>query len=129
MRIPCIVLLLALLYAGTSCVQSHLAAPDAALQKITFELAGLDADGLRGPPDGRRSLSYEFCIPNTPERIAEVGSIDPTVQFMPASRGRIGCGRTQCLCIGSTHQKGFRHVLERLAALPYIERIDECFFE
>lgn len=98
-------------------------------RKLTFDLAQLDDDGLRGPPDGRQSLAYEFCIPNTAECKAEVKSIDRTVQFMPGSSGRIGCTREECLCIGSTHQGDFRQALRRLAELPYTRRIDECFFE
>ena len=30
----------------------------------------------------------------------------------------------EALCIGSTHQAGFRDVLQRLAALPYVARIE-----
>jgi hypothetical protein len=60
---------------------------------------------------------------------AAVRTIDPTVQFMPGSRGRVGAGKGQCLCIGSTHQKGYRDVLRSLAKLPHIERIIECYFE
>ncbi len=33
------------------------------MQKVELDLARLDADGLRGPPDGKVSVSYEFCIP------------------------------------------------------------------
>ena len=99
------------------------------LSKITFDMTVLRDDGLRGPPDGLRSLSYEFCIPNTDECKAEVAAIDSSVQFMPGSRGRIGCGEGQCLCIGDTHQPNHRQVLKRLAELEYVDRIDECFFE
>jgi len=98
-------------------------------KKVTFDISGLTKDGLRGPPDGRRAVSYEFCIPNTDVAKAKVKAIDPTVKFMAGSRGRIGCTRDQCLCIGSTHQKDFKSVLRALAELPFIERIDECFFE
>ena len=96
--------------------------------KIAFDLAGLGEEGLRGPPDGRRALAYEFCIPATPACRAEVATIDSTVQFMSAS-GRIGCSRDEWLCVGSTHQENFREALRRLAGLSYVERIDECFFE
>ena len=33
--------------------------------KITFDMSRLDKDGLYGPPNGKRALSYEFCIPKT----------------------------------------------------------------
>ena len=56
-------------------------------------------------------------------------AIDRTVEFMAGSRGRIGAGKGECLCIGHTHQENFRQVLAALAALPYIDRIIECHFE
>lgn len=98
-------------------------------KKIEINLSNVDQDGLRGPADGKVAVSYEFCIPDTPEHRAVVKTIDPTVQFMPGSRGRVGASKRQCLCIGSTHQKGYRDVLRSLAKLPYIDRIIECYFE
>jgi hypothetical protein len=98
-------------------------------QKITFDISKLDEHGLYGPPDGKRALSYEFCIPNTEQNRAEVERIDPTIKFFAESPGRIGCGESENLCIGSTHQKDFRGVLQRLTELTYVQRIDESFFE
>ena len=97
----------------------------AAGDKIRFDLAAFDDDGLTGPADGRRAGAYEFCIPARPEAEAEVRAIDPTVTVSPHSRGRIGCAvPAEVLCLGSTHQPRFRAVLQRLAALPYVARID-----
>jgi hypothetical protein len=56
-------------------------------------------------------------------------AIDYTIQFMPGSRSRIGAGRQECLCIGSTHQKNFRQALPALAALLFVPRIIESQFE
>ena len=98
-------------------------------QKIEIDLTRIDADGLRGPPDGKVAVAYEFCIPNTDACKNRVRAIDGTVQFMPGSRGRIGAARHQCLCIGSTHQERFREVLQSLAQLPCVDRIIECHFE
>ncbi len=98
-------------------------------QKITFDISKLDESGLYGPLDGKRALSYEFCIPDTVQNRTEVKRIDPTVKFFTESPGRIGCSKHESLCIGSTHQKGFRRVLKRLAGLTYVQRIDESFFE
>ena len=100
-----------------------------AWNKIEINLSEVDQEGLRGPADGKVAVSYEFCIPDTPEHRASVRAIDPSVQFMPGSRGRIGAGKGQCLCIGSTHQKNHKDILHSLANLPYIERIIECYFE
>ena len=98
-------------------------------QKITFDLTRLDDDGLYGAADAKRALAYEFCIPNTVQNRSEVKRIDPTVKFFAESPGRIGCGKNENLCIGSTHQKDFRRVLQELAELTYVQRIDESFFE
>ena len=96
---------------------------------IEFDLSVLDDDGLRGPPDGKVAVSYEFKIPDTSAARAEVRALDRTVQFLGGSPGRIGAGKGECLCIGSTHQPDFRKRLRRLAALSYVERIIECHFE
>lgn len=97
--------------------------------KVTFELAQLNEEGLRGPADGLRSLSYEFCIPSGEQFKEQVSGIDPSVQFMCGSRGRVGCSDNECLCIGDTHRPGWRGRLGGLLELPYVERIDEAFFE
>jgi len=102
--------------------------PDAE-STIRFDLDRLDADGLQGPPDGLRALHYEYCIPDRPEAIREVTAIDPTLQIQRGSPGRVGCGAGELLCLGITHQSGYRTVLERLAALPFVAEIHEAFFE
>ena len=122
-------LLLGCLLLCVSCAETKPSAQLDAGRKVEFDLTQLDAEGLRGPADGKVAASYEFCIPNTDECKAQVKAIDHTVQFMPGSRGRIGASKQECLCIGSTHQKNFRHVLRALASLAYVRRIIECHFE
>lgn len=97
-------------------------------EKIELDLTELDSEGLWGPPEGKVSRSYEFRIPDTARCRAEVKAIDPSIQFMPGSPGRIAAGDGQCLCIGMTG-KDFREVLGRLAGLPYVDRIIACDFE
>ena len=97
--------------------------------KITFDISKLDEYGLYGPKDGKRALAYEFCIPENLHNRAEVMRIDSTVKFYGDSQGRIGCKEHENLCIGSTNQKNFKGVLQRLAELTYVRRIDESFFE
>ena len=99
------------------------------MSKITFRLDQLNQDGLYGPPGGLRALHYEFCIPGDAAHAAQVREIDPTIHVFPKSRGRIGCVPGEYLCIGSTHQPGFRAVLYKLASLPYVKRLDQTFFE
>ena len=97
--------------------------------KIQFDLASLDGEGLRGPRDGRVAVAYEFCLPDQPALRDAVRRIDPSATFATGSPGRSGCGPGECLVQGSTHQKNFRQVLDRLAALPCIGLIRECTFE
>lgn len=98
--------------------------------RITFDLTLVDDTGLTGPPDGRVAVAYEFCIPATAAHLAEVQRIDPTVQAQTGARGRIGCNPgSEVLCIGSSHQPEWRSVLQQLAALDYVARIDRHFAE
>ena len=103
--------------------------PRAQVPVLAFDLSALDAQGLIGPPDGKRALSYEFCIPAGAAQVAEVRGIDPSARFFPVSPGRIGCGADQQLVIGHTHQPDFASILRRLADLPYVERIEPSHFE
>ena len=102
---------------------------DSVRKKIAFDISVLDEEGLLGLPGGKRKLAYEFCIPNVEEIMTEVRAIDRTVQFFSASPGRIGCADHEMPCIGSTHQQAFAAVLKRLAELPYVNRIEETFFD
>lgn len=97
--------------------------------KIRFDLARLDKNGLQGPPDGLRALDYEYCIPNRPDAMAAVRATDPTLQIQQSSPGRVGCGASELLCLGNTHQSDYRTVLERLSELAFITEIHEAFFE
>lgn len=99
------------------------------LDKINFDLSRLNEEGLLGPPDGLRALSYEFCIPADETFALEVKSIDPTLNVAKESSGRIGCSDSEYLCVGNTHQKNYRRVLFKLANLKYVNRIEQSFFE
>jgi hypothetical protein len=123
-------LCLALLLLATSCATVKPGAlPEAAWQKVELDLSQLDSDGLRGNPGGKVSMAYEFAIPDTDICRERVRTIDPTVRFMSQSRGRIGAGEDECLCIGETHQANYRAVLGALSSLPCVTRIIECHFE
>lgn len=98
------------------------------LQKIRFDLSRLDGNGLYGPETGKIALDYEFCIPRDEALRREVEGMDPSLKVQ-TSAGRIGCGPEQYLCIGNTHQANWRQVLYRLAELPYVERIEQVFWE
>jgi hypothetical protein len=97
--------------------------------KIGFDLATINDRGLIGPPDGLRTVDYEFCIPQGDSYTRQVMLADPSVRFYPGSRGRIGCGKDQVLCIGSTGRPNWRGRLSELASLPYVEEIRRTFRE
>jgi hypothetical protein len=97
--------------------------------KVHLDLSRLNEDGLYGPPNGLRAPSYEFCIPARQDLADDVRAIDRTIEVSQTSRGRIGCTNGQYLCVGSTHQPGFRMVLTRLAQLDYVTRIDPSYAE
>jgi hypothetical protein len=96
---------------------------------IGFDLSGIGTDGLEGPPDGRRAVDYEFCVPARASYVREVQIIDPTAQPYAESRGRIRCRAWETLMVGNTHHVLWRESLERLAALRYVKRIERSVFE
>jgi hypothetical protein len=96
---------------------------------IGFDLGRLDESGLYGPPNGRRALDYEYCIPEGQPYRDRVLAIDPSARFQPGSPGRIGCGAGQVLVLGNTHQPGYRQILQGLVDLPFVGRIVEAVFE
>ena len=102
---------------------------DKAASKIRFDLGRLNGDGLQGPPDGLRALHYEYCAPDRPGAIARIREIDPSLQIQRGARGRAGCGEHELLCLGHTHQAGYREVLQRLSRLCFVREIREAFFE
>jgi len=101
---------------------------EVAAAKISITLSVLDVSGLYGPPDGLRALDYAFCIPDREDTVARVRNIDKSVTIHRA-RGRIGSGASELLCIGNTHQPGYREVLAAFSRLPYVERVGQAFFE
>jgi len=119
-----------ILLAGLfSCHRKHVFDVDQMMDsKIKFDVQQLDKDGLTGPEDGKRSISYEFCIPDTRIYREKVKKIDPTLIFTK-SMGRSMCDRTQVLCMGNTHQPNAVKVLRKLSSLSYVEKITETYFE
>ncbi|WBA82152.1 hypothetical protein [Endozoicomonas sp. GU-1] len=102
---------------------------DKVQEKVAFDLSRLDADGLEGPADGKRSLSYEFCIPAHVNTARQVMYIDPTAIVYKESPGRLQCNEEQYLVVGNTHQPNYLVTLKKLAELIYVTQIQETFFE
>ena len=96
-------------------------------EKLNFSLSKLDKKGLvkkRGT-----SLAYEFCVPNKAEYLEEIKRIDNTIDIYKSSKGRIGCGADEILCIGETANKDYKKILIALTNLEYVKQINESFFE
>ena len=97
--------------------------------KIAFDLSQIHPDGLTGPPDGLVRVSYEFCIPKDKAFLDRVLAIDPTIKCSLESPGRIGCGKTEYLCIGDTHNSRWKDILQQIASLDYVTRIERTYWE
>jgi hypothetical protein len=97
--------------------------------KISFNVKELDSDGLQGKEGGKRSLTYEYCIMDSPTLRTKIRSIDPSAYFMKGSRGRSGCKADEVLVLGDTHQKNFAEILNTLSALTEVKTIHETHFE
>lgn len=96
-------------------------------EKMNFSFSKLDKKGLikeRGT-----SLAYEFCIPNNEQNLNKIKSIDETIAVYKSSKGRIGCGKDEILCIGETVDKDYKKILIEISKLPYVKSINESFFE
>lgn len=118
--------------AALACTHRSQPAPaddPAVWSKIKIDFKNLDAEGLSGLASGKVAVHYEFCIPADEKHWKTVQAIDPTAQKHPGSSGRAGCGGSTWLVIGSTHQKNYRRVLYDLAALTFVARIEETFWE
>ena len=125
--IPCALLAMAML-TGCSTLSSVQTEQNMD-QKIGFDLKQLDQDGLYGVEDGKRALSYEFCIPANVDRAQEILAIDPSAVIYQSSPGRSGCREDEYLVMGDTFQKEYLQTLEKLVDLPYIKKIIQAHFE
>jgi hypothetical protein len=96
--------------------------------KVKIDFKNIDNDGLNGPPNGKVSINYEFCIPSEALYWREVSKIDPSAQ-KSQGRGRVGCTTGQWLVIGNTHQKNYKKIIYDLAKLKYVKEIQQTFWE
>lgn len=99
------------------------------VEKMTFDISRISAEGLVGPPDGLRSVSYEFCIPASEKLRASVRAINTTIQHYANVRGRVGCKSNHYSGIGDSHNPRWREILLAIARLKYVQRIDESLVE
>ena len=115
--------------ASFACHRKNRAEDPAVWKKIRLNFRQIDSDGLTGPSGGKVAVNYEFCLPAEETYWKKVRKIDPTAQKHTGSAGRSGCGTGQWLVIGSTHQPEYLRVLYELASLPYVERIEQTYWE
>lgn len=97
-------------------------------KKIKIDFKQLDPEGLAGKGTGKVVMNYEFCIPADKKNWKTIQKIDRTAQ-RNTGKGRVGCKDNQWLVVGSTHQKNYQRVIFQLASLPFVERIQEVFWE
>ena len=112
----------------SGCLHQAIKEDPAVWKKVRIDFKRFDKDGLAGPADGKIAANYEFCIPASKEAMARVKKIDPTAQ-RSLGKGRIGCTDREWLMVGSTHQPNFQRVLFELASLPFVDEIQETFYE
>ena len=118
-----------LLVISAACSKNAKPEDSSVWKKIKLDFSRIDNDGLAGPVGGKVSVHYEFCIPASDKYLKEIEKTDPSARVQKGSRGRIGCDKASWLVVGSTHQKNYRRVLYELASLPYVQKIEETFFE
>ena len=99
------------------------------MAKIKFNFNEIDDQGLIGPDSGKVALDYEFCIPRSEDHTAIIKKINPRIKISPKSQGRIGCTRSQQLCIGTTGQENWKKILMETAKLDFVESIERTFYE
>ena len=120
------VYILAMLLIGTMAMQCPRKMSRLQREKIQFDYSKIDSTGLRR---GESAVDYEFCIPAHTLTLAEVQAIEPDVRVLKSSKGRVGCSDTEWLCIVNTHDPDWRRKLYAIAALSYVQRIEETFYE
>lgn len=96
------------------------------VSKINFDYSNIDDRGFR---NGIAPVDYEFCIPAKDMDLKKVKQIEPDVKVMKSSRGRVGCTDEQWLCIVNTWDDAWKKKLEQIATLPFVQRIEETFYE
>lgn len=98
------------------------------LKKLDFDIHELDDDGLIGPPTGKVSIDYQFCIPSGEAYLEKVLAIDPDLKQMRKYIGREGCLEGHVAMMGSTHKPRHKEILLQLAALDFIEKIERVWW-
>lgn len=99
---------------------------------VKFDLDTIDEDGLIGPADGKRSISYNYLVIYTDsdkEAMTDLlKGIDPTFSLIDIPEKAIHsvCGDNPCfMATGETHQENYLDVLLALTELKEVSQIFE----
>jgi len=63
------------------------------------------------------------------EYAVRLKKINPKIKIAEKGRGRIGCTRAEQLCIGTTSQENWKHILMETAKLDFVKSIERTFYE
>ena len=115
-----------LIFSAICFLQCHKGVTQDDINKIEFNYSAIDNTGLKH--EGV-NVDYEFCIPAKDSYAKKVLHIEPRAQIMQKSKGRSGCSDSEWLCVISNHDDAWKKKLFAIAALPFVERIKETFYE
>jgi hypothetical protein len=120
------VYLFALLLSACLLVQCHQHTTQDDINKIHFNYNAVDEAGMKH--EGV-AVDYEFCIPAKDVYAKRVQHIEPKAIILSDSKGRSGCSDDEWLCIVSNHDGTWKKKLFGMASLPFVEKIQETFYE
>ena len=107
-------------------MQCHKGVTQNDINKIQFNYTSVENTGLKH--EGV-NLDYEFCIPARDAYAKKVLHIEPRAQILQKSKGRSGCSDSEWLVIIANHDDAWKKKLFDIAALSFVERIKETFYE
>ena len=121
-----IIYLFSLLLLACLFLQCHKNTTQEDINKIQFNYTAIDEGGMKR--EGV-AVDYEFCIPAKDAYAKRVRHIEPRALILSQSKGRSGCTDQEWLCIISYHDAGWKKKLFAIASLPFVEKIQETFYE
>jgi hypothetical protein len=98
------------------------------MSKIDLPLNKLDKNGLIGPHDGKVSVDYVFCIPQSDLNIQTVEKISSKIKI--DRNNNFFCrGNNMLTCIGNTGHKKYKRTLRKLSNLDFVNKIESVDWE
>ena len=103
--------------------------PPEILQKIGFDLAQFDNEGMLNTGGTKRAIIYEYCIPSARQAVSVITTIDFSAEVKTGSGSKVSCGAQETLVEGNSHQDNFKAIIVQLARLPFVKRIEQSRLE